>query len=61
MLKEEFPPELDWFSIINVLVDLGYLGIQTDYTGEQKPPELCFALLTKSQSVRLAFLFLAQG
>jgi hypothetical protein len=35
MLKEEFPPELDWFSMINVLVDLGYLGIQTDYAGEQ--------------------------
>lgn len=35
MLKEEFPPALDWFSVINVLVDLGYLGIQTDYAGEQ--------------------------
>jgi hypothetical protein len=35
MLKKELPPELDWFSDINVLVDLGYLGIQTDYMGEQ--------------------------
>ena len=35
MLKEELPPELDWFTDIGVLVDLGYLGIQTDYAGEQ--------------------------
>lgn len=35
MLKEEFSPELDWFSAINVWVDLGYLGIQTDYAGER--------------------------
>ena len=35
MLKEELPPELDWFTDIGVLVDLGYLGIQTDYGGEQ--------------------------
>ena len=33
MLKQEFPPELDWFTDINVRVDLGYLGIQSDYTG----------------------------
>ena len=31
MLKQEFPPELDWFTDINVRVDLGYLGIQSDY------------------------------
>ena len=30
MLKEEFPPELDWFDVIQVLVDLGYQGIVTD-------------------------------
>jgi hypothetical protein len=35
MLKEELPPDLDWFTDIGVLVDLGYLGIQTDYAGEQ--------------------------
>jgi hypothetical protein len=34
MLKEELPPNLDWFSEINVLVDLGYLGIQSDYEGD---------------------------
>ena len=34
MLKEELPPDLDWFSEINVLVDLGYLGIQSDYAGD---------------------------
>src|SRR5215510_2928723 len=31
MLKQEFPPELDWFADIHVRVDLGYLGIQSDY------------------------------
>jgi hypothetical protein len=35
MLKAELAPDLDWFTDIGVLVDLGYLGIQTDYAGEQ--------------------------
>jgi hypothetical protein len=35
MLKEELPPDLDWFTDIGVLVDLGYLGIQSDYAGDQ--------------------------
>lgn len=35
MLKEEFPPDLDWFSDLHVLVDLGYQGIQSDYVGDQ--------------------------
>ena len=35
MLKQEFPPDLDWFIDINVLVDLGYLGIQSDDCGDQ--------------------------
>ena len=35
MLKTELPPELDWFVGLSVLVDLGYLGLQTDYAGEQ--------------------------
>jgi DDE superfamily endonuclease len=35
MLKQEFPPELDWFIDMNVRVDLGYLGMQSDYRGEQ--------------------------
>jgi hypothetical protein len=35
MLKAELPPELDWFSDLQVWVDLGYLGIATDYAGEQ--------------------------
>jgi hypothetical protein len=34
-LKEELPPDLDWFKDINVLVDLGYQGIQSDYKGNQ--------------------------
>jgi hypothetical protein len=35
MLKEELPPELDWFSELKVLVDLGYLGILSDYEGDK--------------------------
>jgi hypothetical protein len=35
MLKQEFPPEVDWFSDLHVRVDLGYLGIKSDYRGEQ--------------------------
>src|ERR1700745_1363276 len=35
MLKQEFPPEVDWWSALPVRVDLGYLGIKSDYRGEQ--------------------------
>ena len=35
MLRQELPPDLDWFIDIHVLVDLGYLGMQSDYCGEQ--------------------------
>ena len=35
MLKQELPPHLDWFADIHVRVDLGYLGIQADYRGDQ--------------------------
>jgi len=35
MLKQELPPELDWFADLNVRVDLGYLGIKSDYRGAQ--------------------------
>lgn len=35
MLKEEFPPELDWLKELVVLVDLGYLGIETDYVAKE--------------------------
>ena len=34
MLKEEFPPEKGWFQFLHVLVDLGYQGIVSDYSGE---------------------------
>ena len=34
MLKQELPPEVDWFTDMTVHVDLGYQGIQTDYRGE---------------------------
>jgi hypothetical protein len=34
MLKQEFPPEWDWFTALHVRVDLGYLGIKSDYRGE---------------------------
>src|SRR6266704_4710286 len=35
MLKQELPPEVDWFTDLKVRVDLGYLGIQSDYRGDQ--------------------------
>ena len=35
MVKQEFPPELDWFTEINVRVDLGYLGMHSDYRGDR--------------------------
>ena len=35
MLKQELPPDLDWFADLRVRVDLGYLGIQSDYRGDQ--------------------------
>jgi len=35
MLKQELPPELDWFTDLNVRVDLGSLGIQADDRGDQ--------------------------
>ena len=34
MLKHELPPDLDWFSDLEVWVDLGYQGIQSDYEGD---------------------------
>ena len=34
MLKQELPPDLDWFGDLEVWVDLGYQGIQSDYEGE---------------------------
>ena len=35
MLKQEFPPEVEWFIDLHVRVDLGYLGIKADYRGDQ--------------------------
>ena len=35
MLKEEFPPDQDWFIDLNVLVDLAYLGMSKDYRNEK--------------------------
>jgi hypothetical protein len=35
MLQQEWPPGLDWFADLNVRVDLGYLGMKSDYRGEQ--------------------------
>jgi hypothetical protein len=34
MLKQEFPPALDWLSALYVRVDLGYRGIKAAYRGE---------------------------
>ena len=35
MLKQELPPDLDWFVDLHVRVDLGYLGMKSDYRGDQ--------------------------
>jgi hypothetical protein len=35
MLKHELPPALDWFADMQVGVDLGYQGMQSDYHGGQ--------------------------
>jgi len=35
MLKHELPPDVDWFTDLKVRVDLGYLGIKSDYRGDQ--------------------------
>jgi hypothetical protein len=35
MLKQEWPPEIDGCTDLNVLVDLGYLGIKSDDRGDQ--------------------------
>ena len=35
MLKQELPPDVAWFADLHVWVDLGYLGIPSDYRGDQ--------------------------
>ena len=35
MLKQELPPDLDWFADLHVRVDLGYLGMQSDYRSDR--------------------------
>ena len=35
MLKQELPPDIAWFTGLNIFVDLGYLGIKSDYNGDQ--------------------------
>lgn len=31
MFKKEFDPSLNWFSVFNIMVDLGYLGFDNDF------------------------------
>jgi hypothetical protein len=35
LLKQEFPPDADWFRDIHVRVDFGYQGMQSDDKSEQ--------------------------
>jgi predicted DNA-binding protein YlxM (UPF0122 family) len=35
LFKEEFDPQVDWFSSTEASVDLGYHGIQTDYSSPE--------------------------
>ncbi|MEZ4630410.1 MAG: transposase family protein [Deinococcales bacterium] len=65
MLKQEFPPEQEWFEAIESLADLGYQGICKDYKGEnirvphKKPrksksnPEACLSDEKKAESQAL--------
>ncbi len=34
MLKQELPPDADWFSDLEVWVDLGYQEMESDYEGD---------------------------
>lgn len=34
ILKEAFPPDLPWFDLTTVLVDLGFQGIVSEYVGD---------------------------
>ncbi len=34
MLKEEFPPQEEWFELLQLFVDLGYQGVCSDYAGD---------------------------
>jgi hypothetical protein len=36
LFKEEFDPKIDWFSSTDTSVDLGYQGIQTDYSSPEQ-------------------------
>lgn len=66
MLKAELSPELNWFVGLSVLVDLGYLGIQTDYAGQhikrphKKPrkskqqPDTCLTVTQKADNKALS-------
>lgn len=38
LLKEEFPPEFDWFKGLVTHVDLGYKGFKKDYKGAVEIP-----------------------
>jgi len=65
ILKEEFPPEQDWFSNFKVLFDLGFVGVEKLYQfkeliiGEKKPrksksnprPELSAMQKVKNRAV----------
>jgi hypothetical protein len=72
MLKQELPPEFDWFSDLEVWVDLGYQGIQSDYQGDmidiphKKPrkskknpePELTAAQLAANKALSQVRIFI---
>jgi hypothetical protein len=36
LFKEEFDPNMDWFAATEASVDLGYQGIQTDYSSPEQ-------------------------
>jgi hypothetical protein len=75
MLKQELPPELDWFRDLEVWVDLGSQGMQSDYEGDmikiphKKPrkskknphPELTAAQRAENKAVSQIRIFIEQA
>lgn len=59
-LKDEFPPDKDWFSTFDIKVDLGYLGIMNDYKCKsisiphKKPKKGALTMDQKKENRRLA-------
>ena len=60
LLKDEFPPNEDWFKNMSIKVDLGYLGIKKDYECDdisipyKKPKNNELTIIQKEENKLLA-------